>query len=97
MKCGHKGCPASGGYQPLIRIKAAVIPADGKDVIAIVRLPWTVCKFHRFNSTPADVIGAIPAERMMKIRGEAYRRSGARPNPDRTDVLWVRITGAQHV
>lgn len=93
MKCGRISCNKNGRYQPLIRIKAAVMPADGKDVLAMIRLPFVVCLTCRISTSVAEIIAAVPKARMDQILVDAKVRTGASPNPDRTDVFWVRITG----
>lgn len=93
MKCGRIGCNNAGVYQPLIRIKASVAPAYGSDILAVIRLPFTVCLGCRLKTADSEIIAAIPRDKMDSALIEAKARTGASPNPDRTQVHWVRIVG----
>jgi hypothetical protein len=93
MKCGRIGCNNRGKYQPVILIRASIIPASGKDILAQIKMPFTVCSTHRFSTTTAEILGAVPTSKMQKIMEESRQRTGAAPNPDRMEVVWVRILG----
>jgi hypothetical protein len=93
VKCARIGCIAKGVYQPMIRIKASIILSDGKETLATIRLPMTVCLRHRLESCQADILALVPPPRMQVIIEESRKKTGMAPNPDRTDVVWVRITG----
>lgn len=93
MKCGRITCKAEGVYQPLIRIRASILPANGKDVLATIRPQMCLCMRHRLEAADAEIIAIIPAPKMLEVIAEARRRTGAAPNPDRTMVHWVKIQG----
>ena len=93
MKCGRIGCIGQGVHQPLIRIRAAVAPANGSDVLAMIRLPFTVCTACRLKTTRAEILEAVPKGKMEAVVNEAKKRTGASYNPDRTEVHWIRIVG----
>jgi hypothetical protein len=93
MKCGRIGCIGKGKYQPLIRIRAGVVPASGNDVLAVIRLPFAVCLSCRLRTSVADVISVVSRDKMEQILRDAKEKTGSSPNPDRTDVHWIRILG----
>lgn len=94
-KCARTGCLNAGTLQPLIRIRASVLPAYGSDILAVIRLPFTACPKCRAQTSASEIIGMIPKDKMQAAIREAYKRTGSSPNPDRTDVHWVRILGNQ--
>ena len=71
MKCGRIGCNDYGKYQPIIRIKASILPADGKDILAVVRVPMTLCLRHKLDATQAEIIDTVPRVKMLRIFKEA--------------------------
>ena len=93
MKCARHGCNNEGVYQPLIRLRPGIIPANGKDVLATIRPPMTVCLKDKLNTSQAEIIALVPHWKMKALQDEAYRRTGSLVNPDRTHVVWVRILG----
>jgi hypothetical protein len=48
---------------------------------------------YRLGTSQAEILAAVPKARMDKVITEARQRTGAAPNPDRTDIHWVRILG----
>ena len=93
MKCGRLSCIGTGIYQPLIRIKASVLPASGNDVLSVIRLPFMLCLKCKLQATTAEILACVPKSKMAEVMRLAKEKTGSSPNPDRTDVHWIRITG----
>lgn len=77
----------------MVRFKASIVLPGRKEVLALVRIPMVLCQIHRDEATTASILDIIPAKDMATVAEQAKRRTGMSVNPDRVDVIWVRITG----
>lgn len=93
MKCARIRCLADGLYQPMIRFKASIIPASGKEVLAMIRPKMVLCLRHKLDAKDSEILSSIPRPKLLEAMDQVKAKSGVSANPDRTDVIWIRILG----
>ena len=75
----------------MIRIRSAILLANGGDLLATIRPKAVLCENHKREITTGEVLSLIPPGQLEAVAREAKIRTGFSPAISLTQIDWVRI------